>query len=91
MTACPKCGLEAKTLLHGFCTHKECPVRNAAGALRPAARTPPTIALDLDPDEAQAIINALREDLKAPLVFHHVRSLDEKVKAAMVKSGCAWL
>lgn len=29
MTSCPKCGLEAKTLLHRFCTHKECPVRDA--------------------------------------------------------------
>jgi endogenous inhibitor of DNA gyrase (YacG/DUF329 family) len=28
-TKCPKCGLEAKTLLHPFCTHKECPVRDA--------------------------------------------------------------
>lgn len=26
-TACPKCGLEFKTLLHPFCTHKDCPVR----------------------------------------------------------------
>jgi hypothetical protein len=24
---CPKCGLEAKTLLHKFCAHAECPVR----------------------------------------------------------------
>lgn len=27
MHACPKCGLEAKTMLHRFCRHKECPVR----------------------------------------------------------------
>ena len=27
MTSCPKCGLEAKTMLHPFCTHAECPVR----------------------------------------------------------------
>lgn len=25
---CPKCGLEAKSLLHGFCQHTICPVRN---------------------------------------------------------------
>lgn len=27
--ACPKCGLEAKTLLYRFCTHAVCPVRDA--------------------------------------------------------------
>lgn len=27
MTACPKCGLEAKTMLHPFCKHKDCAVR----------------------------------------------------------------
>lgn len=27
--SCPKCGLEAKTLLHRFCQHKTCPVREA--------------------------------------------------------------
>ena len=56
-----------------------------------SARAYVAVELCLDPNEAQAIINALREDLKAPLVFDHVRSLDAKVKAAMVKSGCAWL
>jgi hypothetical protein len=29
MTACPKCGLDAKSLLHPLCTHKKCPVRDA--------------------------------------------------------------
>lgn len=24
---CPKCGLQAKTLLHRFCQHRDCPVR----------------------------------------------------------------
>lgn len=32
LTECPKCGLEAKTLLHRFCTHSDCPVRSAAPA-----------------------------------------------------------
>lgn len=32
MTSCPKCGLEAKTLLHPFCLHKQCPVRDATNA-----------------------------------------------------------
>lgn len=26
---CPRCGLEAKTLLHQFCTHSICPIRKA--------------------------------------------------------------
>ncbi len=33
---CPKCGLEAKALLHRFCTATVCPVRDAL-----KARTPP--------------------------------------------------
>jgi hypothetical protein len=28
LTACPKCGLEAKTLLHPHCQHADCPVRS---------------------------------------------------------------
>ena len=28
-TKCPKCALEAKTLLHRFCQHADCPVRSA--------------------------------------------------------------
>lgn len=28
-SSCPKCGLEAKTLLHRFCQHASCPVRAA--------------------------------------------------------------
>lgn len=27
MRACPKCSLEASTMLHKFCQHKDCPVR----------------------------------------------------------------
>lgn len=34
MIECPKCALEAKSLLHRFCTHKECPVRDALGPYR---------------------------------------------------------
>src|SRR6478752_6726662 len=35
-TACPKCGLEAKTMLHPFCQYGDCPVRSvfAPAALR---------------------------------------------------------
>lgn len=29
MSACPKCGLKAETLMHPFCTHEACPVRQA--------------------------------------------------------------
>lgn len=28
--SCPKCSLKAEMLLHKFCTHQICPVRNAA-------------------------------------------------------------
>jgi hypothetical protein len=35
-TACPKCALEAKTLLHRFCTHADCPVRAALKAPKTA-------------------------------------------------------
>lgn len=34
-TECPKCGLEAKTLLHRFCTHAACPVREGLKELAP--------------------------------------------------------
>lgn len=29
LSECPKCGLEAKSLLHPFCTHKGCPIKAA--------------------------------------------------------------
>jgi len=40
-TACTKCGLEAKTMLHPFCTHRICPVRTLFG------NPPPTGMLGL--------------------------------------------
>lgn len=42
MTACPKCGLEAKTLLHPFCQHKECPIRDAFPRKQHAQPSPVT-------------------------------------------------
>lgn len=39
-TECPKCGLQAKTLLHRFCTHKVCPVREALAAKKAAEPAP---------------------------------------------------
>lgn len=32
LSACPKCGLEAKSMLHRFCQYSECPVRTALEA-----------------------------------------------------------
>ena len=32
LSACRKCGLEAKSMLHRFCQHAECPVRAALDA-----------------------------------------------------------
>lgn len=33
---CPKCGLKAETLLHRFCTHAPCPIRDALNARIPS-------------------------------------------------------
>jgi hypothetical protein len=35
-TECPKCGLKAKTLLHRFCTHQQCPVREMLNSETPS-------------------------------------------------------
>jgi len=29
--SCPKCGLEAKSMMHRFCQHSPCPVRDLLG------------------------------------------------------------
>jgi hypothetical protein len=52
-TECPKCGLQAKTLLHRFCTHKACPVREALAAKKAAEPTP---------EVAQAAAPAISDD-----------------------------
>lgn len=47
------------------------------------------VALHLNHNEAQAILNALRESnvFPAPMVFEHVQSLAEKTQAGLRRAG----